>query len=194
MPYICAGLGQTDVRQNAIDELLRHLHLTGRMVVMRRDDGIDGGTGLGRVLHVAQVDGMEGRFANTEHETAALLQTNIGSTFNEVGGHAVGDAGEGSHGAGEYDHRVNQIAATGDGCANIFRRVLLEFGEGRGVIRAKKFFDEVRAATEVEFFGKDAECIFRGDKVNAGYAGIGGQSAEHLASVNCPTGTGYGEG
>lgn len=52
------------------------------------------------------MDAVERCLADAEDEGAALLEADIGGTLDEIGGDAVGDTGESSHGAGENDHAV----------------------------------------------------------------------------------------
>ena len=131
------------------------------MVVEGGDGGEDGGAGVGGKLHVAEVDAVEGCFADAEDEAAVFFEADIGGALDEIGGEAVGDGGEGAHGAGKDDHGVGGVAAAGDVGADVGFGVVLEFGAGG----AEEFFGEVVAAAEVKFFGEDAEGVFGGDEV-----------------------------
>ncbi len=103
---------------------------------------------------------------------------------------AVGDGGEGAHGARQDDHRFSGVAAAGDVGADVGFSVLLELG-ARG---AEEFFGEVVAAAQVELFGEDAEGVFGGDEVDFGDAGVGGERAEDFGGVDAAAGSGDGEG
>ena len=61
------------MRENPMDELARHFCGGLGKIVERGDDREDGRAGVGGELHVAQVDAVEWRFADTEDEGAALL-------------------------------------------------------------------------------------------------------------------------
>jgi hypothetical protein len=82
------------------------------------------------------------------------------------------------------------VAAGGDGRADVGVRELRGF-RGRG---AEKLFDEIVAAAQAEFFGEDAQRIFRDDEVDAGDAVVGFEGAEYLLRKNCARGAGDGEG
>lgn len=116
--------------QDAVDELACHLGGVLGMVVEGRDDGKDGGSGIGGELHVAKVDAVEGRLADAEDERTALFEADVGGALDKVGCKAVGDGGEGSHGAGKDDHGIGGVAAAGDVGSDVGIGVLLEFGAG----------------------------------------------------------------
>jgi hypothetical protein len=82
------------------------------------------------------------------------------------------------------------MAAAGDGRADIGVGVL----HGLGRRGAEKFFEEIVAAGDAEFFGENAEGVFGGDEVDAGYAVIGFEGAQGLAREDCAGGAGDGEG
>jgi len=142
LPLVGAGLGQADVGEDAVNEVAGHVGCGLRVVVEGGDRGEDGGASVGRELHVAEVDAVEGSFADTEDEGAVFFEADVGGALDEVGGQAVGDGGEGAHGAGKDDHGVGGIAAAGDVGADVGFGVMLDFGRWG----AEEFFDEVVAA------------------------------------------------
>jgi hypothetical protein len=133
------------VCEDSVDELAGHVFGALRVVVEGGDDREDGGAGVGGELHVAEVDAVEWRLADAEDEGAIFLEADVGGALDEVRGEAVGDCGEGSHGAGKDDHGVGGIAAAGDVGADVGLRVLLDFWRWG----AEEFFCEVVAAAEL---------------------------------------------
>ena len=142
LPLVGAGLWEAGVGEDPVDELAGHLGGALGEVVEGGDDGEDGGAGVGGELHVAQVDAVERRFADAEDEGAALLEADVGGSLDEVGCEAVGDGGEGSHGAREDDHGVGGVAAAGDVGSDVGVGMLLDLWGGA----AEEFFGEVVAA------------------------------------------------
>jgi hypothetical protein len=177
------------VGQDSVDEVAGHVLGRLRVVVEGGDRGEDGGSGVGGELHVAEVDAVEGGFADAEDQGAVFFEADIGGTLDQVGGEAVGDGGEGAHGAGKDDHRVGGVAAAGDVGAYVGFGVLLDlWGWG-----AEEFFYEVVAAADVEFFGEDAEGVFADDEIDSGDAIVLRGGAEELGGVDAAAGSGYGE-
>lgn len=189
-PDVGVGLGQADVGEDAVDELAGHFRGVDGFVVEAGDDGEDGGSCVGGEGHVAQVDFVEGGFADAEDERAALFEAYVGGTLDEVLGESVGDAGEGAHAAGQDDHSAGGIAAAGDGCADVVFCVL---GDFRGGV-AEEFFGEVVAAAEAQFFCEDAEGAFCGDEVDAGDAGVGIEKPQEGLSEDGAAGSGESQG
>ena len=89
------------------------------------------------------------------------LRQNVGGALDEVGGDAVGDAGQGAHAAGEDDHGVSGIGTAGDVGSDVGVGLLVNFAGGF----AKNLVDQVAAAAEGEFFGHDAQGAVGGDEV-----------------------------
>ena len=136
------------------------------------------------------MDAVERGFADAEDQKPIFFEADVGGALDEVRGQAVGDGGEGAHGAGEDDHGVGGVAAAGDVGAYVGFGVLLDLG-GWG---AEEFFYEVVAAAEMELFGEDAESIFADDEVDFGDAIILRGGAEELGGVDAAAGSGNGEG
>jgi len=130
LPLISVGLRKSNVRKDAMDEVPRHLGGALRVIVERRDRREDGGSCVGRELHVAQVDAVERRLAHAEDERATLLEADVGGAMDEVGGEAVGDGCERSHGAGKNHHRVGGIATACDVRAYVGVGMLAKFFAG----------------------------------------------------------------
>jgi len=89
------------------------------VVVEGGDDGEDGGAGFGGYCHVADVDEVQGGFADAQDERAAFLEADVGGALDEVLGEAVSDAAKGPHGARQDDHAVGGVGAAGDGGAYV---------------------------------------------------------------------------
>jgi len=142
LPLVCAGLGQADVRKDALDELAGHFFGALGVVVEGGDGGEDGGACVGGKLHIADVDAVEGSLADAEDEGAVFFEADVGGAVDEILREAVRDGREGAHGAGEDDHRVGGVAAAGYIGADVGVGVLLELGAGG----AEEFFGEVVAA------------------------------------------------
>ena len=139
--------------QDAVDEVVGNFVNSLRVVVEGGDEGINGSSGFCDGGHVANVDEVEGSFADAEDERTTLFERDIGGALDEVGGEAVRDAGERAHGAGKDDHRGDRAGATGDRSADIFMREVLNFCRGA----TKKIFGEIVFCCEAFFLGKDTE-------------------------------------
>ena len=142
-------MGQADVGEDSVDEVAGHVLCGLRVVVEGGDCGEDGGASVGGELHVAEMDAVERGFADAEDQGSIFFEADVGGALDQVCGEAIGDGGEGAHGAGKDDHRVGGVAAAGDVGAYVGFGVLLDFG-GWG---AEEFFDEVVATAEMELFG-----------------------------------------
>jgi len=117
---------------------------------------------VGRERHVADVDFVEGRFADAEHERSEFFQRNVGRAFYEMRGDAVGDAAERADAAGDDDHGVGRIRPAGHVGADIGVFLLLNFRRGR----ADELTYEVGASGEAEFLRHNAERAVGGDEVH----------------------------
>ena len=125
-----------------MDEVASHVLGGLRVIVERRNDREDGGAGVGGELHVAEMDAVEGGFADADDERTIFFEADIGGALDEVLCEAAGDGGEGSHGAGKDDHGAGGVAAAGDVGTNVGVGMLLDFGRGC----AEKLFGEAIAA------------------------------------------------
>ena len=156
LPLVSTGLGEIEVGEDAVDELVRHFGRRMGPVVQGGDGGEDGGAGIRGEAHIAEVDAIEGRFADAEQEWSALLEANIGSPMDEVGGEAVGDGRERSHGTGKDDHSIAGAAATGDAGADVGVGVLRDFS---GAL-SKKLQGKIVATADLQLGGEDAQGVF----------------------------------
>ena len=145
LPLIGVGLGQADVGQYTVDEVAGHVFGGLGMVVEGGDGGKDGGAGVGDELHVAEVDAVEGGLANAEDEGTIFFEADVGGALDKVGSKAVGDGGEGAHGAGKDDHGISGVAAAGDVSSDVCICVRLELWAWC----ADEFFGEVVATAEI---------------------------------------------
>ncbi len=82
------------------------------------------------------------------------------------------------------------MAAAGDGRANVGVSVL-DYFPGFG---GEQFLDKIVAAGDAEFFGENAQRVFRSDKVNTDNALVGFERAECFASEDSAGSAGDGEG
>lgn len=112
----------------ATDVLVGHLADALWAIIERGNNGEDGGSGIRCELHVAQVDAIERGFADAEEQWAVFFQGDVGRALNEIGGEAVGDRSERSHGAGKDDHRSGGITAAGDVGSDIRVGLLMDLG------------------------------------------------------------------
>lgn len=189
LPGVGVGLGQADVGENAVDEVASHVCGGLRVIVEGRDAGVDDGAGVGGELHVADVDAVEGGFANAEDEGAAFFKGDVCGALDEGGGEAVADGSKSSHGAGKDDGGEGGIAAAGDAGADV--RVVMLFD--LGAWEAEKFLDEVAAAAEMKLLSQDAEGVGADDEIDLGDTRISVEGTEHLRRVDGAAGTGDGE-
>lgn len=74
------------------------------------------------------MDAVEGCFADAEDEWAIFFEADVGGALDEVLRKAVGDSGEGAHGAGKDNHRGGGVTAAGDVGSNVGVRVWMDFG------------------------------------------------------------------
>ena len=150
--------------QNAIGELPCHDFGACWPIVKGRDEGEDSRSGIGGPVHIADVDFIEGSLADTEHKRALLLEADVSRALNQVRGDAIGNAGQGADAAGDHDHAVTRIRATGDIGADISVCLLLDLA---GLV-PEQLLDEVIAAGDAEFFGHDAQGAVGSDEVHNG--------------------------
>ena len=121
-----------------------------------------------------------------------LLEANVGGALDEVGCHAIGNAGQRAHGAGQDNHSVGGSAAAGDAGPDVCLRVLDNLGV-RAVVGAEEFLCECVASAELHLFGEDAQRCLAGDEVYIGDARVGVEGAQHLGGKYGTAGPGDGE-
>jgi hypothetical protein len=146
-----------------------------------------GGAGVVDAEHVFEVDAVERRFAQAEHEGAALFQANVGGTGKQIVGDSAGDGTESSGGAGDHHHAVDRGAAGGDGGADVFVRQAFDFFCGRAGEERRQFFCVGR--DDVEFRGDEAQAGVGGDEKNSFDARVSIQQTQQGLRVDraaCP--------
>jgi len=84
------------------------------LVVEARRGGHDGDAEAGEAQHVLEVDGGVRRLAGHEDQLAAFFEHHIGGALDEVVRGAVGNGGQGAHGAGADHHLPGRAGAGGD--------------------------------------------------------------------------------
>ena len=169
-----------------MDEVSCHCRDILRVIVEGGDGGKNDGSCFRRELHIAKVNAVEGSFAHAKDERSSFLQADVRRAMNKVGCKAVGDGSQRSHRTGKHDHGVGGIAPAGDAGTDIGCGVLMEFRTRA----AEEFFSEVISAAQRKFFGKDAERVFRGHKVNARDTIVAREGAEHLGGIDGAAGSG----
>ena len=174
--------------ENAADKLGGHLVGGLGPIVEGRNHGEDGSSGVGRETHVANVDLVERRLADAEHELALFFEADIGGALDELIGEAIGNFGEGSHAARDDEHGIGGVGTAGDRGANVV--VVEDFDLGRR--RTEQLLNEVVASGEAELFGDHAEAAVGGDKVSLFNTLVGLNAAECLAQEDRSTGSGGG--
>lgn len=135
------------------------------------------------------MDSVEWGFTNAEQQRVAFFEADVSRAMDQVRGEAIGDGGEGAHGARQNNHCVSGIASAGNVGTDIALCVLLDFG-GRC---AEELLCEVVAAADMQFFGEDAESAVGGNEVYFCYAGVGCEGAKHLNNIDRSAGSGYCE-
>src|ERR1700674_4133899 len=99
LPAICILLGQSYMRQHPVREFLCHL-ISARWVVIKRwDEREDRRSRVRRQRHVADVDFVERRLANAQHERPTLFETHIGGALDQARSRAIGNAAKRSDAA-----------------------------------------------------------------------------------------------
>ena len=162
LPVVGPRLRQTNVSEDAVGKLPSHFGHAVRAVVESWDQRIDGRARIRRAVHVADVDFAERSFADAEYERPLLLERNIGGTFDELGGDAVGDARQCSHAARDHDHGISGVRAAGNVGANI--GVGLKFNLGG--FGTEDLFDQIIATADFELLGHNTQGAVGCDEVD----------------------------
>ena len=92
-PFVCVGLGQANVLQDAVDVIANDVVDGGGMIVEGWGDRKDGSAGFGDSGHIADVNEVEWGFAGAEDERPAFFEANVGGAVDQVFGEAVSDGG-----------------------------------------------------------------------------------------------------
>ncbi len=181
---------QSDVGENTAGELVCHLVEGGRTEVVGRDQGKDGGPGVGRSVHVAEMNFVERRFADAQHQLTFFFQADVGGALDEVRSDAVGNAGQGTDAARHHDHGIGWIRAAGDIGAYIRVGLLVNFA---GCV-TEKMGDEVVATAQTKFFGHHAQSAVGSDEVRALNASVAVDGQQQMAQEYRSAGAGGGDG
>ena len=88
-------------------------------VVEGGDEREDGSPGIGGSVHVADVNLIQRRLADAEHQGLSFFESYIGGALDELRGDAVGDARQGTNTAGDDDHPIARIGTAGHVGADI---------------------------------------------------------------------------
>ena len=78
--------------QHPVGEFAGHSVEAGGAVVEGRDEWEDRSTGVGGSVHVADVNLIQGRLADAEHQRPSFFESYIGGALDELRCNAVGDA------------------------------------------------------------------------------------------------------
>lgn len=101
-------------------------YAVGKQFVYALRAQVEGGHGreddaahFGDAAHVVEVGEVERGFARHQHEAAALFESNVGGSGEQVVAQAVGNGGEAAHGAGGHQHAGGFKRAAGNGGAEV---------------------------------------------------------------------------
>jgi len=156
-------LWQSDVSEYAAGELVGHLIESRRAEIVRRNERKDGRAGVSSTVHVADVNFVEGRFANAENKLPFLFKANVSSTLDQVRGDAVGDTSQSSDAAWQNNHGAGGIGTAGNVGSDIGVRLLVNFSR----VAADELLNEVAPAAKAQFLGDDTERAVGSDEVDA---------------------------
>ena len=148
--------------KNATSKLVRHLVEGGGTEIVGRYERKDGRASVGGTVHVANVNFVERRFPYTKYQRTSFFKANVGGALNQAGSDAVRNTGQSSDTARNDDHRIGRIGTTGNVCANISVRLLVNFAGGA----TEKLARQIAAAAKTEFLRDDAKRAIGGDEVH----------------------------
>lgn len=149
---------------------------------------------VGCAIHVANVDFVQRRFADTQHEGTLLLEADISGALDERGGNAVCDPGQGAHATGNDDHGFGGIGAAGDVSADIGIRLLVNFAGWLFESRRQNLRDEVAAAGKAKLLSHDAQGTVGSNEVHMLYARVAFHSLQKASEEHRTAGPGGGDG
>ena len=72
------------MRQHAVGELAAMASKVGGLVIEGRNQGKDGSSGIGGAVHVADMDFVERRLADAQHQRTLLLQADVGGALDQL--------------------------------------------------------------------------------------------------------------
>ena len=174
----------------AVDVVTGNVFNRLRVIVKRGNHREDGGPGLGYGGHVAQVDQVQGRLADAQHQAAALLQADIGGAFDQVPGRAVRDSGQRAHRAGEHDHSSGRVGAAGDGGSDVL--MFQQMDLAGAIAGEEQPVEQAAAAGTAGLLGQHAQGAGGDHELDALDARVVFQGAEQLHGEDGAAGAGHG--
>ena len=171
-------------------EFVGHLIESRWPEIVRGNERKDGRAGVGSAVHVADMNFIERRFADAEHQLPFLLKANVGGTLDQLRRDAIGDASQSSYAARQHDHGPGGIGTAGHVGSDIGVRLLLNFSR----VAADELLNEVAAPAKAEFLRDDAESAVGGDEVDVLNARIAFEGREQMTREECAAGSGCGDG
>ena len=147
--------------QYAAGKLMRHLIERRRKEVVGGNERKDGRSRIGSPVHVANMNFIEGRFANTEHQGSSFLEANVGGALQQLRCNSVRHASKSPDAARQHDHRLSGIRTAGNIRAYIGIRLLLNLAR----LGSEQLRHKVVAPAQIEFFGHHSQRAIRGNEV-----------------------------
>ena len=177
--------------EHAVGEFAGHVIKACRAVVERRNEREDRSSGICGSVHVADVNLIERRLADAEHQRPSFFESYIGGALDELGSDAVGNAGTRSNTAGDDDHPTARVRTAGHIRTDIGIRLQLDLAGGF----AQDLADQIAASTQREFFGEDAQGTVGSNEVDGLDAGIAFDGKQKLFEKDRSAGAcrGYGQ-
>lgn len=176
--------------QDAVGEFAGHVIEARWSVVEGRDQREDGSTGIGGFVHVADVNLIQRRLADAEHQRPSFFESYIGGALDKLRSDAVRDARECSNTAGDDDHPIARVGTAGHIRTDIGIRLQLDLA---GTL-AQDPADEIAASAERKLFGEDAQGAVGSNEVHSLDAGIAFDGEQKLFEKDRTTGACGGNG
>src|SRR5690348_10587655 len=136
------------------------------------------------------MDFVQRSFADAKHERTFLFEANVSSALDEMRSDSVGNAGQGSDAARQYNHGFRGIRTAGNVGADIGICLLLNFARSG----SEQLLDEIVAAAEIKFFGHNAQGAVGSDEVHGFDALVALDGLEQMAKKDRATGASRGDG
>ena len=114
-------MGNVELVQESAREVPHQPCKRGLAAVKGRHEGHDAGPGLGRCLHVVDMDQGKGRFPGHQYERSPFLQAYVCGPVDEIAAIAAGNGCQRTHGAGADDHAIVLPGTAGRACGQIPR-------------------------------------------------------------------------
>jgi hypothetical protein len=187
-PFVLLLLLQADLREHTECILLGEIVDRFRAVVERGHGRHDNRTRIVHAQHILQMDAVQGRLTQAEDKGATLLQADVSSACEQVGGRAAGNGAERSGGTRDDGHSVHRSAAGRDSGADVFIGEKFDLFRGRtGEERGNSF---AVSGNDAQLSSEEAQTSVAGDKVDVVDAGVGVQQAQDRAGVESTAGSG----